>query len=74
MHHAIDHLTKLAERLREEPASEATERIGTAAIDALAMLHPPDLPKRLAPLVGKSVPLGVRRAAERAIANPGSCR
>ncbi|MCL2779393.1 MAG: HEAT repeat domain-containing protein [Polyangiaceae bacterium] len=74
VHNAIDTLTNFAERLRVQPASEADERIGTAAIEALSMLHPPDLPKRLAPLARKNVTLGVRHAAERAISNPGTCR
>ncbi|MCL2723148.1 MAG: HEAT repeat domain-containing protein [Polyangiaceae bacterium] len=69
---ATGRLTKLAERLRA-PRDEADERIGVAAIDALAMLHPMDLPKRLAPLVDKNVRMPVRRAAERALAEPGSC-
>lgn len=70
---ATDRLTKLAGRSRA-PIDEADERIGVAAIDALAALHPPDLAERLAPLREKGVRLPVRRAAERALAEPGLCR
>jgi HEAT repeat protein len=70
---AADRLTKLA-HLSRSPVDEADERIGMAAIDALATLHPPDLEKRLAPLRAKEVHLPVRRAAERALSEPGACR
>jgi uncharacterized small protein (DUF1192 family) len=70
---AADRLTKLA-LLSRAPVDEADERIGTAAIDALSLLHPPDLEKRLAPLRAKDVRLPVRKAAERALAEPGACR
>jgi HEAT repeat protein len=70
---AVDRLTKLAANTRF-PTNEADDRIGIAAIDALGVLHPSDLAKRLAPLLEKNVRLPVRRAAERALAEPGSCR
>ncbi len=70
---ATDRLTKLAQ-LSRSPVDEADERIGMAAIDALAALHPADLEKRLRPLRGKDVRMPVRRAAERALAEPGVCR
>jgi hypothetical protein len=70
---SADRLTKLAQ-LSRSPVDEADERIGMAAIDALAALHPADLEKRLAPLRAKTVRLPVRRAAERALAEPGVCR
>jgi HEAT repeat protein len=70
---ATDRLTRLAQ-LSRSPVDEADERLGVAAIDALSTLHPPDLEKRLAPLRAKEVRLPVRRAAERAIAEPGACR
>jgi hypothetical protein len=70
---AADRLTKLA-LLARQPVDEADDRIGTAAIDALAHLHPRDIDKRLAPLREKGVRPVVKRAAERAIAEPGSCR
>jgi HEAT repeat protein len=70
---AIDRLTKLAQ-LARSPVDEADERIGMAAIDALAAIKPPDLDKRLAPLRAKDVRMPVRRAAERALVEPGICR
>jgi HEAT repeat protein len=70
---AADRLTKLA-RLSQSPVDEADERLGMAAIDALAAIHPADLDKRLAPLRAKTVRAPVRQAVERAIAEPGTCR
>lgn len=70
---AADRLTKLA-HLSRSPVDEADERLGMAAIDALSALRPPDLAKRLAPLRAKDVRMPVRRAAERALAEPGVCR
>lgn len=70
---ATDRLTKLAQ-LARSPLDETDDRLGVAAIDALAALHPIDLDKRLAPLRGKDVRTPVRRAAERALTEPGACR
>ena len=70
---AADRLTKLA-YLARAPVDEADDRIGIAAIEALGALHPQDLETRLAPLRGKDVRMPVRRAAERAMAEPTSCR
>ena len=70
---AADRLTKLA-HLSRSPVDEADERIGVAAIEALGALHPADLEARLAPLRGKDVRMPVRRAAERAMIEPSSCR
>jgi HEAT repeat protein len=70
---AADRLTKLA-YLARAPVDEADDRIGIAAIEALGALHPHDLEARLAPLRGKDVRMPVRRAAERALLEPTSCR
>lgn len=70
---AADRLTKLA-LLSRSPVDEADERIGMGAIDALSHLHPPDIEKRLAPLREKGARPPVKRAADRAVAEPGSCR
>jgi HEAT repeat protein len=70
---AADRLTKLA-YLARAPVDEADDRIGIAAIEALGALHPQDLETRLAPLRGKDVRMPVRRAAERAMTEPTSCR
>jgi HEAT repeat protein len=69
---AADRLTKLAV-LALHPVDEADERIGTAALDALSMLHPPDLANRLAPLRAKGSRTLLKRAADLAVASPGSC-
>ena len=68
-----DRLTKLALNARA-PVDEADERIGMAAIEALGALHPADLEARLAPLRAKDARLPLRRAAERALADAGTCR
>jgi HEAT repeat protein len=70
---SADRLTALAQRSRS-PVDEADDRVGIAAIEALGALHPPDLESRLAPLREKSVRLPVRKAAERALAEPTVCR
>jgi hypothetical protein len=70
---ATDRLTKLA-LLSRSPLDDADERIGMAAIEALSALKPGDLGQRLRPLLAKDVRAPVRRAVERALAEPGSCR
>jgi len=70
---ASDRLTKLA-LLSRAPVDESDERVGMAAIEALGSLHPADLEQRLAPLRAKEVRLPVRKAAERAMSDPGVCR
>ncbi len=70
---AADRLTKLA-LLARSPVDAADEQIGMAAIDALSMLHPRDLDRRLGPLRGKEARPPLRRAVERALAEPGVCR
>ncbi len=70
---SLDRLTKLADRARF-PTNDADDRIGIAAIEALGAIHPSDLQKRLAPLLEKGARLPVRRAAERALAEPAACR
>ncbi len=70
---SVDRLTNLASRARF-PVNEADDRLGMAAIEALGAIHPSDLEKRLAPLRDKNVRLPVRRAADRALSEPGSCR
>ena len=73
MRDATDRLTKLA-YLARAPVDEADDRIGIAAIEALGALHPADLETRLAPLRAKDVRMPVRRAADRALTEPGACR
>jgi HEAT repeat protein len=73
VHAATDRLTKLALNARA-PVDESDDRIGIAAIEALGALHPADLEARLAPLRVKEARLPVRRAADRALSEPSSCR
>ncbi|MBX3232836.1 MAG: hypothetical protein KIT84_42560 [Labilithrix sp.] len=70
---AADRLTHLA-ILARSPVDEADERIGTAALEALGMLHPPDIEKRLAPLRDPKSRTLLKRAADAAVAERGSCR
>ena len=70
---AVGRLTKLA-MLARQPVGETDDRLGMAAIDALGALHPSDLEKRLAPLRAKDARMAVRRAADRAVSEAGSCR
>ncbi|MFO0740949.1 MAG: HEAT repeat domain-containing protein [Labilithrix sp.] len=69
---AADRLTKLA-LLAAHPVDEADERIGNAALDALAMLHPPDLAQRLGPLRANGSRTLLKRAADLAVSAPGTC-
>ncbi|MDB4941714.1 MAG: repeat protein, partial [Labilithrix sp.] len=73
MQNAADRLTKLALATRD-PVDEGDDRIGMAAIEALGALHPKDLEARLAPLRSKDARLPVRRAADRALGEPATCR
>jgi HEAT repeat protein len=69
---ATDRLTDLARQL--VAGGEGDEvRLGLAAIVGLAALHPPDLQKRLGPLLSPSANPAVRAAAERALAVHGAC-
>lgn len=71
--HAVDALQKLS-ALALSPESEADDRLGMAAIEALGAIHPKDLEKRLAPLRDKNVRTPVRFAADRASTDPPACR
>ncbi|HRH00575.1 MAG TPA: hypothetical protein PLR99_30230, partial [Polyangiaceae bacterium] len=68
----LDFLTRAAGRVAS-PADEADLRIGLAALDALGHIHPADLASRLAPLRDPKARLPVRNAANRALADEGSC-
>ena len=65
-------LTRAAARVAS-PADEADLRIGLAALDALGRIHPADLGARLAPLRDKNARPPVRNAANRALADAGTC-
>lgn len=70
---SVDRLTKLA-MLARTPADAADVAIGMAAIEALGALHPVNLEARLAPLRAKEIRSPIRRAADRALSEPGNCR
>jgi hypothetical protein len=70
---AVDMLTRFA-RAAAAPAGDAEVQIGAAAIEALGLLHPPDLAQRLAPFRDKNVPPQARLLAARALARPSVCR
>ena len=70
---AANELTKLA-GFANNPKYPSDDTIGIAAIEALGALHPADLAERLAPLTAKDARLPVRRAAQRALNDPGTCR
>jgi HEAT repeat protein len=69
---ATDRLTDLARQLASGGEGDEV-RLGLAAIVGLAALHPPDLQKRLGPLLSPGVNPAVRAAAERALAAHGAC-
>ena len=70
---SLDTLSELAARAAA-PFNEADRKLGGAAIEALAALHPPDLAARLAPLRAKDAPREARERSERALTQPGRCR
>jgi HEAT repeat protein len=72
---SLDRLTELARVLPAPDATEQARQIGLAALIALAALKPGDLGKRIAPLLAKTAPPDVQRAAEKAMsAKGGACR
>ncbi|AKT37992.1 HEAT repeat domain-containing protein [Chondromyces crocatus] len=70
---AVDLWTTLAQRARA-PGGERDERLGQASIAALGYVHPPDLAKRLAPLLEKGVPRATQETARAALEGKGRCR
>ncbi|HTQ07684.1 MAG TPA: HEAT repeat domain-containing protein [Polyangiaceae bacterium] len=64
---ALGSLTKHARSLADPLASVEDRGVGYAALGALRDLAPPDLAKRLAPLLDKNAPPGARAAADAAL-------
>jgi hypothetical protein len=64
---ALGSLTKHVKSLADALATPDERGIGYAALGALRDLAPPDLDKRLAPLLDKRAPAGARSAAESAL-------
>jgi HEAT repeat protein len=71
---AVDRLTELARAGAGPIVDEGGSQLSTAAIEALGMIHPPDLATRLAPLQGKGVSELAHDAATRALAAVPHCR
>ncbi len=72
---ALDTLTIFARRSADGMSPEAASGLGRVAIVALGRLHPPDLAKRLEPLMtGQRVPAQVRAAAESALHETDVCK
>jgi HEAT repeat protein len=71
---SLDRLTQLARVLPVPDATEEARQIGLAALISLAALKPGDLGKRIAPLLAKTAPADVQKAAEKAMSARGTCR
>jgi len=65
--------TKLA-RSAKAPTDERDRRLGGAAVAALGMVRPADLAQRLAPLMEKDAPPGVKELARAAMSAKSACR
>ncbi len=70
---SLDVLTSYAHKAADRLSTEELQSIGSAAIVALGRIHPPDLQKRLAPLMSPNAPRGARFAAQAALQNRGVC-
>jgi hypothetical protein len=70
---AVDILTDHALKLRDPMANADARALGPVALGALSRIKPPDLAKRLEPLLDKKTPLLLRRAAEAAVREPSTC-
>lgn len=71
---SVEALTKYAVKLADPMDPSEDKRVGPAALAALARIDPPDLRKRLAPLLDPRAPRPTRTAAETALENAGACR
>ncbi len=71
---SLDTFTTAARRLTLPYPDKAELDLGVAAVKALAVMHPKDLERRLAPLLAKDVKASVREVATQAIAERGQCR
>jgi hypothetical protein len=69
---SLDTWTKLARRAKS-PQSDADRRLGSAALAALAAVHPRDLSARIAPLLDRASPPWVRQMAKVALSTPAAC-
>jgi HEAT repeat protein len=70
---SVDTLTAYAKKLADPLLSAEQRAIGAVALGALSRIRPPDLARRLRPLLGKDVAPLARSAAQAALRSPGSC-
>jgi HEAT repeat protein len=70
---SLDLLTAHARRLADPLLAEDGRMISPAALRALTRIHPPDLQKRLEPLLAAGAPQLARSAARAALRSPGTC-
>jgi hypothetical protein len=71
---AVPKLTELANDAALPQGAGQDVAVAISAVLALGAIHPADLATRLAPLLQKGVPPQARAAAQRALADPGSCQ
>jgi len=71
---SLDRLAALARKAASPVANESELALGLASVRALGEMHPPDLARRLAPLVEKGAREEAKRAAEAARSDRGICR
>jgi HEAT repeat protein len=70
---SADALTEQALRLVSPTADETDRRVAESALSGLALLHPPDLAKRISTLTAKTTPGPMRRLGTAALAAKGHC-
>ena len=70
---AVDLWTRLALRAKS-PIGKHDQRLGSAALAALGSVHPRISPARLAPLLDKDTPHGLRETARAALSAAPQCR
>lgn len=69
---SLDLLTDIARRLRDPGAAPEWRALAPVALGALSRMHPPDLRRRLEPLLSEKAS-SARRAAEAALSAPATC-
>lgn len=71
---SLGRLSDLAGKVASPIASEVEVALGLAAIDAIGVMHPADIARRLSAVTAPGVSASVRRRAHDAISEPGTCR
>ncbi len=70
---SLDRLTELARNGAGPMTDEVPSQLSLASTEALGWLHPPDLARRLAPLLAKDARPLAQEAAKSALAEPPRC-